>query len=237
MKKNNTELAILFEDNHLIVINKQCGDLVQGDKTGDKTLADKVKSYIKEKYNKPGDVYLGIPHRLDRPTSGIVMFAKTSKALTRLNEMFKNREMGKIYWAIVEKKIEFPAKDKLVHYLKKNSNNNKTTVFSNPTEEAKKAILNYTVLSHLDNYSLLEVDLETGRNHQIRAQLSFIGIPIKGDLKYKAKRSNPNGGINLHARSLTFIHPIKKETISFEAPTPKDVLWDAASTLLKKEDS
>ncbi len=220
----NSKPYILFEDNHLLIINKKAGELAQGDDTGDVPLIDSIKEYIKVRDNKPGNVYLGLVHRLDRPTSGILVFAKTSKALTRMNELFKTRDVQKTYWAIVEGKTEKQS-ERLEHYLKKNQKNNKVTVYTKPTPEAKIAILEYKVLGNLDNYSLLEVDLFTGRSHQIRAQLSYIGHSIKGDLKYGAKRSNPDGSISLHARKISFIHPVKNEEINIIAPPPKDKIW------------
>lgn len=215
---------ILFEDNHLLIINKKAGELAQGDETGDASLIETLKEFIKRRDNKPGNVYLGLIHRLDRPTSGILMFAKTSKALTRMNEIFKGRKVQKTYWAIVEKKPEKEF-DRLEHYLRKNPKNNKSTVYTNPTPEAKIAILEYKLKGHLDNYSLVEVDLFTGRSHQIRAQLSFIGHAIKGDLKYGAKRSNPDGSISLHARKINFSHPVTKEIVEIKAPPPNDPIW------------
>lgn len=218
---------IVYEDNHLLIINKKVGQLVQGDKTGDESLLDSIKNFIKKRDNKPGNVFLGLVHRIDRPTSGLVIYAKTSKALSRLTQMVKNREIQKTYWAIVPKE-SIPDSQKLVHYLKKNEKNNKAIVFTKPTEGAKEAVLNYTVLKILENYQLLEIDLETGRHHQIRAQLSKIGIPIKGDLKYGAQHSNPDGGISLHARKLHFIHPVSKEEIEVTAPVPEnDNIWKA----------
>lgn len=222
-----TESQIVYEDNHLLVINKQAGQLVQGDKTGDKSLLDEIKDFIKIRDHKPGNVFLGLVHRIDRPTSGLVIYAKTSKALSRLTQMVKNREIEKTYWAIVPKEM-IPLEQKLVHYLRKNEKNNKATVFEKVTEGAKEARLHYKVIRTLDNYYLLEIDLETGRHHQIRAQLAKIGIPIKGDLKYGAPRSNPDGGIHLHARKLSFIHPVTKEAIEIIAPTnPQDKIWQA----------
>ncbi|MCT3815727.1 RNA pseudouridine synthase [Elizabethkingia anophelis] len=222
-----TEYQIVYEDNHLLVINKQVGQLVQGDKTGDKSLLDEIKDFIKIRDHKPGNVFLGLVHRIDRPTSGLVIYAKTSKALSRLTQMVKNREIEKTYWAIVPKEM-IPLEQKLVHYLRKNEKNNKATVFEKVTEGAKEARLHYKVIRTLDNYYLLEIDLETGRHHQIRAQLAKIGIPIKGDLKYGAPRSNPDGGIHLHARKLSFIHPVTKEAIEIIAPTnPQDKIWQA----------
>ncbi|MDR2123115.1 MAG: RNA pseudouridine synthase [Flavobacteriaceae bacterium] len=216
---------ILFEDNHLLIINKKSGQIVQGDKTGDISLVDEVKSYIKEKYAKPGKVFVGLVHRIDRPTSGIVIFAKTSKALSRLTEMLKKREITKTYWAVV-KKTDIPETQRLVHYLKKNEKNNKAIVYKRPTEGAKEAILTYRIIKQSENYLLLEVDLETGRHHQIRAQLSAMGIPVKGDLKYGFERSNLDGSIHLLARKIEFLHPVKKEKIILTAPVPQnDNLW------------
>ena len=188
-------------------------------------LSEVVKEYIAEKYNKPGAVYLGVVHRLDRPTSGIVLFAKTSKALTRLNKLFAKRETQKIYWALV-KNAPPKTEDTLIHFLKRNPKQNKSYAHIKEVPESKKAILHYKLIQKLDNYYLLEVELETGRHHQIRSQLSAIGCPIKGDLKYGFDRSNPDGSIHLHARKLTLIHPVQKEEFTFEAPTPTDVLWD-----------
>lgn len=224
--KNN--LQVLFEDNHLIVINKRVGDIVQGDKTRDKPLSEVVKEYIAEKHHKSGNVFLGVVHRLDRPTSGIVIFARTSKALERLNKMLREKSIQKTYWAIV-KTGSLKNSDTLVNYLKKNPKNNKSTAFSKETKDTKKAILHYQIIQKLDNYQLLEIDLETGRHHQIRCQLSKIGYPIKGDLKYGFNRSNKNGGIHLHARKIEFIHPVKKEIISFTAECPNDVIWTLLS--------
>lgn len=218
------ESRILYEDNHLLAINKNAGELVQGDKTGDRPLIETIKAFIKIRDKKPGNVYLGLIHRLDRPTSGILVFAKTSKSLTRMNEMFKTREVQKAYWAVVEGKVEKQS-ERLEHFLRKNQKKNVVTVFTKPTPEAKKAILEYKVLGELDNYTLLEVDLYTGRSHQIRTQLSYIGHSIKGDLKYGAKRSNRDGGISLHARKILFTHPVKNEPIEIIAPPPMDNLW------------
>ena len=222
--KNN--LQILHEDNHIIVVNKRVGDIVQGDKTGDKPLSEVVKEFIKEKYNKPGEVFLGVVHRLDRPTTGIVVFARTSKALTRMNELFSNRETQKTYWAIVKNK-PLNNEDKLVHYLKRNEKNNTSKAHLKEVPESKIASLDYKIIKALDNYFALEINLHTGRHHQIRAQLSAIGSPIKGDLKYGFDRSNPDGGIHLHARKLVFIHPVSKENIEITAPTPNDSVWNA----------
>jgi len=222
--KNN--LQVLHEDNHIIVINKRVGDIVQGDKTGDKPLSEVVKEYIKDKYNKPGEVYLGVVHRLDRPTTGIVLFARTSKALTRMNALFSNRETQKTYWAIVKiKPVNWEGK--LVHYLKRNEKNNTSKAHSKEVPESKIASLDYKIIASLQNYFALEIYLHTGRHHQIRAQLSAIGSPIKGDLKYGFDRSNPDGGIHLHARKLNFLHPVSQENIEIIAPTPNDPVWNA----------
>ncbi|MBJ6367311.1 RluA family pseudouridine synthase [Snuella sedimenti] len=223
---NKSNLQVLYEDNHIIVVNKRAGDIVQGDKTGDKPLSDVVKEFLKEKYNKTGNVYLGVVHRLDRPTTGIVMFAKTSKALPRLNKLFANKEAKKTYWAIVKNKPQ-KEQDTLTHWLRKNPKNNKSTAFKKEVNNSKKAILHYKLLKQLNNYFLLEINLETGRHHQIRSQLSSIDCPIKGDLKYGFDRSNTDASIHLHARQITFTHPIKKEPILITAPLPKDALWDA----------
>jgi 23S rRNA pseudouridine1911/1915/1917 synthase len=222
--KNN--LQVLHEDNHIIVINKRVGDIVQGDKTGDKPLSEVVKEYIKVKYNKPGEVFLGVIHRLDRPTTGIVIFARTSKALTRMNELFSNRETRKTYWAIVKNKPQ-NSEGNLVHYLKRNEKNNTSKAHIKEVPESKIASLDYKIIASLQNYYALEINLHTGRHHQIRAQLSAIGSPIKGDLKYGFDRSNPDGGIHLHARKLVFTHPVTKENIEIIAPTPNDVIWNA----------
>lgn len=224
--KNN--LQILHEDNHIIVVNKRVGDLVQGDKTGDKPLPEVVKEYLKEKYQKPGEVFLGVVHRLDRPTTGIVVFARTSKALARLNELFKNRETQKTYWAIVKNR---PPKtgDQLTHYLKRNEKNNTSKAYSKEVPDSKVAQLDYRIIASLQHYSALEIDLHTGRHHQIRAQLSAIGSPIKGDLKYGFDRSNPDGGIHLHARRLQFVHPVSKQNLEIVAPVPDEVLWQAVN--------
>ena len=226
MHSTKENLQVLFEDNHLIIVNKRSGDITQGDKTGDKPLSDVVKEYVKEKYNKAGNVFLGVVHRLDRPTSGVIIFARTSKALERLNKMLRDKTICKTYWAVVK---EYPKKEKatLINFLKKNPKNNKSSVYSKEIPDSKKAILHYSVLKKLDNYSLVEIDLETGRHHQIRAQLSFIGFPIKGDLKYGFNRSNKDGSIHLHARKIVFIHPVSKEEVSIIAPTPKEVIWNA----------
>lgn len=218
---------IVFEDNHLLIINKITGQLVQGDKTGDLSLLDLLKNFLKKRDQKPGNVFLGLVHRIDRPTSGLVIYAKTSKALSRLTQMVKNREIKKTYWAVVPK-VGIPKAQRLVHYLLKNEKNNKATVFPKVTQGAKEAILNYEIIKVLDNFQLLEIDLETGRHHQIRAQLAKIGAPIKGDLKYGSARSNPDGGIHLHARKLEFQHPVTKEILTITAPVPeKDAVWKA----------
>ncbi|MDG1743543.1 MAG: RluA family pseudouridine synthase [Polaribacter sp.] len=222
--KNN--LQILFEDNHIIIVNKRAGDITQGDKTGDKPLSDVVKEYIKVKYNKPGNIYLGVVHRLDRPTSGVIIFAKTSKSLERLNKMLREKEIQKTYWAVVK----LPPKEirkTLIDFLKKNPKNNKSSVYKKEIDGSKRAVLHYQVIKKLDNYTLLEIGLETGRHHQIRAQLSAIGSPIKGDLKYGFERSNKDGSIHLHARKIEFIHPVRKEMICITAPTPNEVIWNA----------
>ncbi len=221
---NIYNLQVLYEDNHIIIVNKRPGDIVQGDKTGDRPLSEIVKEYIAEKYNKPGAVYLGVVHRLDRPTSGIVVFARTSKALPRLNALFANKEAKKTYWTVV--KNPPPKKqDTLTHWLKRNTKQNKSYAYTNEVADSKKAILEYKLLKKLDNYYLLEIDLHTGRHHQIRSQLSSIGCVIKGDLKYGADRSNKDGSIHLHARKLSFIHPVKKEQLSIIAPLPTDPIW------------
>lgn len=219
-------LQVLYEDNHLIAINKRPGDIVQGDKTGDAPLSEVVKEYLKEKYNKPGNVYLGVAHRLDRPTSGIVVFAKTSKALPRLNKLFAEKDAKKTYWAVVKNAPENPSAT-LTHWLKRNTKQNKSYAHKNEVPESKKAILDYRMLKKLDNYFLLEIDLKTGRHHQIRSQLTAIGCPIKGDLKYGSDRSNKDGSIHLHARNLSFVHPIKKEMLKLVASPPDEPIWNA----------
>jgi len=226
MHSTKDNLEVLHEDNHIIIVNKRAGDIVQGDKTGDKPLSDVVKEYIKDKYNKPGNVFLGTVHRLDRPTSGIVIFARTSKALERLNKMLRDKEIKKTYWAVVKNHPK-KEKDTLINFLKKNPKNNKSSAYNKEINGSKKAILHYTTIKKLDNYTLLEIDLETGRHHQIRCQLSNIGSTIKGDLKYGAPRSNKNGSIHLHARKINFTHPVSKENITILAPLPKDAIWDA----------
>lgn len=219
-------LDVLYEDNHLIVVNKRVGDLVQGDKTGDTPLSDIVKAYLKKKYNKPGEVFLGVVHRLDRPTTGLVLFARTSKALERMNAQFSNRETQKTYWAAV-KNTPPKVQDTLIHFLVRNPKNNTSKAHVKEVPGSKRASLDYTILKKLERYSVLEIELHTGRHHQIRAQLAAIGCPIKGDLKYGFDRSNLDGGIHLHARQLAFIHPVTKEAVKLVAPTPQDPIWNA----------
>ena len=218
-------LEIIYEDNHLIAINKRPGDLVQGDKTGDNTLTDQVKDYIKKKYNKPRGVFLGLIHRLDRPTSGLILFAKTSKALRRINKQFKDRKTQKKYWAIIDKSFDSNS-GTLTHWLKRNPKMNKSFANNEEVNDSKKAILHYKKIIKLRKYCVLEIDLETGRHHQIRSQLSFIGFPVKGDLKYNAKRKNPDASIDLHARSLTINHPTTKKKITFLASPPIKPQWN-----------
>jgi 23S rRNA pseudouridine1911/1915/1917 synthase len=225
---NKNNLQVIYEDNHIIIVNKRAGDIVQGDKTGDKPLNDIVKDFIKDKYKKPGNVYLGTVHRLDRPTTGLVIFAKTSKALPRLNKLFASKDISKTYWAIVKNQPP-KTEDTLIHWLKKNPKNNKSKANIKEVPDSKKGILHYTLLKKLDNYHLLEVRLETGRHHQIRSQLSSIGCPIKGDLKYGFDRSNKDASIHLHARQIEFIHPVSKEALTIIAPLPKDAIWDACT--------
>jgi len=217
-------MTVLYEDNHIIIVNKSVSEIVQGDKTGDKPLSEIVKEWLKEKYNKPGNVFCGVTHRLDRPVSGIVVFAKTSKALPRLNDMFKNQEVKKTYWAIVKNMPKLPEAE-LKHYLVRNEKQNKSYAYDSEKPDSKLAILHYKLIAHSDRYNLLEIDLQTGRHHQIRCQLAKIGCPIKGDLKYGYDRSNPDGGISLHARTVSFIHPVSKELIEVTAPVPEDTLW------------
>jgi 23S rRNA pseudouridine1911/1915/1917 synthase len=217
-------MEILYEDNHLIVINKQVADLVQSDATGDEVLGDQVKAYIKRKYKKPGDVFLGVVHRLDRPVTGAVIFARTSKALTRMNQQFKDHEVKKTYWAVVKNRPE-NEEGELVHYMIKDEKQNKSFAFAKPKGKAKEARLTYRMIGTTNNFYLLEVDLQTGRHHQIRCQLAKIGCPIKGDLKYGFARSNPDGGIHLHARRIRFAHPVTKAEIEIIAEPPKDQLW------------
>lgn len=225
-------MTVLYEDNHIIAVNKTCSEIVQGDKTGDTPLSEIVKAYIKEKYNKPGEVFLGVTHRLDRPTSGVVLFARTSKALTRLNAMFQSHEqIQKTYWAIVQGTPKMP-EGRLENWLIRNEQQNKSYIAKPNANNAKKAILSYRTLVRGENYTLLEINLETGRHHQIRCQLAAIGCPIKGDLKYGAKRSNPDGGISLHARQIAFIHPVSKQPICITAPVPNDSLWQQLAALV-----
>ncbi len=218
-------IEVLYEDNHIIAVNKRPSDIVQGDKTGDTPLSDFVKQYVKEKYNKPGEVFIGTVHRIDRPVSGIVLFARTSKALARLNAMFQSKEIQKTYWAVVKNKPE-KERGKLIHYLIKNEAKNMSRAFEKETPGALRSELDYELICSLDNYHLLEVKPQTGRHHQIRVQLSKMGCPIKGDLKYGFDRSNKDKSIHLHARKIEFIHPIKKENIVIVAPPPNDVLWN-----------
>lgn len=217
-------MTVVYEDNHIIVVNKAPSEIVQGDKTGDIPLSETVKEYLKEKYQKPGNVFLGVTHRLDRPVSGLVIFAKTSKALSRLNEMFRTGDVKKTYWAIVKNAPEH-TEGELVHYLVRNEKQNKSYAYPKEVPNSKKAILDYKLIARSDNYYLLEIDLKTGRHHQIRCQLAKMGCPIKGDLKYGFPRSNPDGSISLHARTVSFIHPVSKEKIELEAPVPEDNLW------------
>lgn len=231
-------MQVLYEDNHIIAVSKTCHEIVQGDKTGDTPLSETVKAYIKEKYNKPGEVFLGVTHRLDRPTTGVVLFARTSKALTRLNAMFQSHEqIRKTYWAIVStdngQRLMDKGEVRLENYLWRNEKQNKSFVVKPGTKDAKRAVLTYKAIAHSERYTLLEINLETGRHHQIRCQLAAIGCPIKGDLKYGAKRSNPDGGISLHARKIEFIHPVSKLPISITAPVPDDALWQALAGLVK----
>ncbi len=232
-------MQVIYEDNHIIIVSKASGEIVQGDKTGDTPLSDTVKEYIKEKYQKPGAVFLGVVHRLDRPVAGLVVFARTSKALTRLNNMFRDGEVHKTYWAIVEKgkvKRGISAPDPagmeagvslLTHWLTRNEQQNKSYAHDHEVPGSKKAMLKYSVIGHSERYTLLEVNLLTGRHHQIRCQLAAMGCPIKGDLKYGARRSNPDGSISLLARRVEFVHPVSKEPIAVEAPLPNDTLWQS----------
>lgn len=218
-------MEVVYEDNHIIIINKTCHEIVQGDKTGDTPLSETIKAWLKEKYNKPGNVFVGVTHRLDRPVSGLVVFAKTSKALSRLNEMFRTGQVRKTYWAIVRN--EPPQQQgTLIHYLTRNEKNNKSTAYISPRTGAQRAELDYRLIATGNNYRLLEIDLKTGRHHQIRCQLSKMGCPIKGDLKYGAERSNADGGISLHARRLQFEHPVSHAMIDISAPVPNDRLWN-----------
>ena len=227
-------MTVLYEDNHIIIVNKASSEIVQGDKTGDKPMSEMVKDYLREKYNKPGNVFCGVVHRLDRPTSGIVVFAKTSKALSRLNKLFKDDEVGKVYWAIVQKRPS-KNKDTLTHFLIKNAKLNKSMAYDSEKPNTKKAIMHYSVIDKSDNYFLLQVNLETGRHHQIRVQLAKIGCPVKGDLKYGAKRSNRDGSISLHARGISFVHPVSQKKIVVVAPVPEDNLWKAFEMQVNSE--
>lgn len=228
-------MTVLYEDNHIIAVNKTCSEIVQGDKTGDEPLSETIKKYLKEKYNKPGEVFTGVTHRLDRPVSGVVLFAKTSKALARLNEMFKNQEVKKTYWAIVKEKPAQP-EGRLEHFLLRNEKQNKSVAHDKMVPNAKKAALSYQLIAHSDSYYLLQIHLETGRHHQIRCQLAKMGCPIKGDLKYGFPRSNPNGGISLHARNIEFIHPVSKQLIQITAPVPgDDKLWQTMEQILNSK--
>lgn len=229
-------MEIIYEDNHLIIVNKSCGEIVQGDRTGDKPLVEKVKDYLKTKYGKPGNVFCGVIHRLDRPVMGLVVFAKTSKALSRMNRLFQEREVRKIYWAITRNK-PVEKEGTLTNYIYSVEKNNKSYISSSPENGALKAVLDYRVISESDNYHLIEVELHTGRKHQIRVQLSSIGCPIKGDLKYGYQRSNPDGGISLQAHRIVFVHPVSGELIDVTAPVPKENLWEvlANNVNLKKD--
>ncbi len=221
----NRKLDILYEDNHLIAINKRCGDIVQGDKTGDSPISEEIKSYLKEKYHKPGNVFLGVTHRLDRPTSGVLLFARTSKSLTRMNELFKNEgEIRKTYWAVVDVKPDL-LEATLEHWLVRNEKQNKSFAYPREQKESKQASLTYHYIASSDRFHLLEIELHTGRHHQIRAQLAAIGLHIKGDLKYGFPRSNKDGGIHLHARTIRFIHPVTLEPVTITAPVPNDPVW------------
>ena len=217
-------MTVVYEDNHIIVVNKTASEIVQADKTGDTPLSETVKQYLKEKYQKPGNVFLGVTHRLDRPVSGLVIFAKTSKALTRLNEMFRTGGVKKTYWAIVKNPPKEP-EGELTHFLVRNEKQNKSYAYDKEVPNSKKAVLDYRLIGRSENYYLLEVDLKTGRHHQIRCQLAKMGCPIKGDLKYGSPRSNPDGSICLHARKVRFVHPVSKEQIVLEAPLPEGNLW------------
>ncbi len=222
-----SDLRVLYEDNHLIAVTKRTSDIVQGDRTGDPTLADKVRDYIREKYHRQGNVFIGIPHRLDRPTSGVVLFARTDKALERLSALFREGGVRKVYWALV---AERPPRDSdtLVHWLRRDPALNKSFVVPGPGRGAREARLTYTLLASLERYHLLAIELHTGRHHQIRAQLAAVGCHIKGDLKYGAPRSNPGGGIHLHAREVSLVHPVKKTPVTIVADPPDDALWAAA---------
>ena len=217
-------MTVLYEDNHIIVVNKVASEIVQGDKTGDTPLSETVKAYLKEKYQKPGNVFVGVTHRLDRPVSGLVVFAKTSKALSRLNDMFRTGDVHKVYWAIVKNEPK-QSEGELVHWLVRNEKLNTSYAYDREVKDYKKAVLKYRMIGKSDNYTLLEVELMTGRHHQIRCQLAKMGCPIKGDLKYGSARSNPDGSISLHARRISFVHPVSKLPIELEAPLPEGNLW------------
>jgi 23S rRNA pseudouridine1911/1915/1917 synthase len=221
----STRIEVLFEDNHIIIVNKKSSDIVQGDKTGDMPLSEKVKEYLKKKYEKPGNVFVGVTHRLDRPVSGAVIFAKTSTALERINELFRQHDIQKYYWAVVRNKPEPPI-GTLIHYLKKNEEQNKSYVFDEGTKGAQQAELRYRIIGKSDRFFLLEVTPKTGRHHQIRVQLSAIGSPIKGDVKYGYERTNEGGAIHLHARRVEFMHPVNKNVVNVVAPLPNDVIWN-----------
>jgi len=226
-------MTVLYEDNHLIAVNKTCSEIVQGDKTGDSPLSEIIKQWLKEKYNKPGNVFVGVIHRLDRPVSGLVVFAKTSKALERMNAMFRQGEVKKTYWAIV-KTPPPQTEGELVHYLIRNEKQNKSYAYDSEKQGSQKAILSYKLMAQSDRYFLLEIDLKTGRHHQIRCQLAKIGCPVKGDLKYGFDRSNIDGGISLHSRKISFIHPVSKEPIAIIAPVPDDKLWKQFEIIVAK---
>jgi len=217
-------MTVIYEDNHLIAVNKTSSEIVQGDKTGDEPLSETLKQWLKDKYQKPGNVFVGVTHRLDRPVSGVTLFAKTSKALERMNEMFRQGEVEKTYWAIVANQPPEP-EGELVHYLVRNEKQNKSYAYDKEKPGSKKAVLTYRLIAHSERYYLLEIDLKTGRHHQIRCQLAKIGCPVKGDLKYGFSRSNPDGGICLHARKVRFIHPVSKKEIEIIAPTPEEKIW------------
>lgn len=222
-------MQVVYEDNHIIIVSKSSGEIVQGDKTGDEPLSETVKQYIKVKYHKPGNVFIGVVHRLDRPVSGLVVFAKTSKALSRLNVMFRDGDVHKTYWAIV-RNMPPKAEDELVHWIVRNEKQNKSYAYDHEVKGSKKAILRYKVIGHTDHYTLLEIHLLTGRHHQIRCQLAKMGCPIKGDLKYGAQRSNPDGSISLLSHKIEFVHPVSKTPIIVEAPLPDDNLWRAIAS-------
>lgn len=226
-------MDVIYEDNHIIAVNKTCNEIVQGDKTGDMPLSDMLKAWLKEKYNKPGNVFVGVTHRLDRPVSGVVLFAKTSKALSRLNDMFRLGEVKKTYWAIV-KNCPPHEEGELVHWLVRNEKQNKSYAYDTERPNAKKAVLRYRLIARSDNYYLLEVDLKTGRHHKIRCQLAKMGCPIKGDLKYGFDRSNKDGGISLHSRKAELIHPVSKQSLSIVAPVPSDSLWRALASAVSE---